>query len=312
MSTPRYRLADITPNGLRGSARDINALGDVLAIVWRENMIQFGIVWHQGNVLELPTVDGESLDVRAMNDDCIIVGAALVNGIDRACLWTNGEVEFLAAKKDSCATDVNNHNAIVGYHTRLDYERPVMWHGNARRLSELRPDFVPLAYSDGAHAFAINDHGVVAGVEESGTYAFIKEQSTYRRIDTLLTDAAIWPSRINNHNMVVGHVIDPDEEYAFLYSKNLDRLPTIAGSEGQAADINDAGVIVGATSYQRGSNELHGTVWHDKRAYDLNEIVTNIGRYTITYASAINDSGQIAASGILQGEHRVLLLTPVT
>lgn len=321
MTTPRYRLADVTPKGLFGSACDINSSGAVLATVWGTDEIRFGAVWHRGTVVEVRWEKGQNLDACAMNDAGMIIGAAQFADEDQPCRWRDGQLELLGIAEDdsdSCAVDVNKHGVIVGYHTRDGYQRPVLWFGDPRRYYEFYPDFVPFDIGGSAYATGINDCGLITGRVFCSEDAFIKNQDSYERIASGAGEASVNPRALNNKGTVVGwqrfvdgSFSEPVDDYPFRYESRLQRLPTISGSQAQAWDINDAGITVGYSSYGCGHDEFHGAVWHQSKVYDLNELVTNIGKYTITHAPAINNAGQIAADGVLHGEDRVLLLTPI-
>ncbi len=68
-----------------------------------------------------------------------------------------------------------------------------------------------------------------------------------------------------------------------------------------AYDINDAGQVVG-TSGER------GFVWQDGVMLNLNSLLEVGSAYTITSANAINEMGEIAAVGTINGESHGLIL----
>jgi probable HAF family extracellular repeat protein len=85
---------------------------------------------------------------------------------------------------------------------------------------------------------------------------------------------------INNNGQIAGTVFTGGATEGFLYSNGT---VTNLGSF-TAAAINDNGVMVGGSSIDSG-----GTV------QDLNSLIPAKSGYQITYATAINDNGQIVA-----------------
>jgi probable HAF family extracellular repeat protein len=249
-----------------------------------------------------------------MNDDGMIVGCAEIDETDYACRWVNGSFELLVHldvpddESGSCANDVNRHGVIVGFHTRKYMTRCVLWFEDMDRHSEFYPDFVPFERAGFMSACAVNDRSVIVG--QVGFDAFIKEHDTYRRLRAP-ENGGLVPHSINNKNVVVGGATEPGESYPFRYGLKLESLGTLAGSAGNARDINDAGMIVGTSSFEPGSDDSHGFLWDEGRMHDLNLLVENVGKYTITHGIAINNAGQIAATALLDGTNRALLLNPV-
>jgi len=53
-------------------------------------------------------------------------------------------------------------------------------------------------------------------------------------------------------------------------------------------------------------------LYDGSKVYDLNNQVNNIGNWILSTATAINDAGQIAGAGFINGKEHAFLLTPVT
>jgi probable HAF family extracellular repeat protein len=123
---------------------------------------------------------------------------------------------------------------------------------------------------------------------------------------------------INDLGQVVGDSFPPVlETHAFLWDPTggLTDLGTLAGPfpSATALDINDNGVVVGDDR----SGTWVGFVWESSTSMlDLNTLIDPndplFGQVTVTGAAGINNSGQIAATGVLagSGETHALLLTP--
>ena len=59
------------------------------------------------------------------------------------------------------------------------------------------------------------------------------------------------------------------------------------------------------------SADLRATLWLDEEPFDLNDLIPNNSGWTLLEARAVNEQGQIVGTGVLQGQERAFLLTPV-
>lgn len=313
MRVPRYRFVDVTPKGYEAVARDINEQGAILVDVCNPWLL-YGMVWRDDSVLKLEHAgDGQNWHV-AMNDEGLVVGGVDfgTDGVPYACRWIEGRADLLDSPENGRAgeaVDVNKHGIIVGLHEKEPdscVHVPTFWFGD--RFTDFVPDFLPYEYALNSEALGINDRGVIVGTV--AFVGFIKERDEFRKIEGS-DQHSITPWRINRDGVVIGRVTAPSEEYAFRYrGDDVESLGTLAGLSSHAWDINDAGVIVGDSTFDVDRNDSHGFVYIGDRMYDLNDLVTNLDRYVITTAQAINNKGQIAADAKLDGKSRALLLTP--
>jgi probable HAF family extracellular repeat protein len=119
---------------------------------------------------------------------------------------------------------------------------------------------------------------------------------------------------INDAGPVVGWSDRPDGYWHAFVTVNgvMTDLGTLGGDYSEAKAINDAGQVVGEA--ETASGEYHVFVTIDGVMTDLNTLLdpADAAVWTLTTANAINDSGQIAASGYVEwGYPHALLLTPV-
>ena len=87
---------------------------------------------------------------------------------------------------------------------------------------------------------------------------------------------------------------------------NIGTLPGIILSA--AFDINDARQVVGrswATGFGR------AFIWQNGVMTDLNDLIQSVPEVWIAVGTAINNAGQIAGYGSVQGHVSALLLTPI-
>ncbi len=97
--------------------------------------------------------------------------------------------------------------------------------------------------------------------------------------------------------------------HAFLYTNGkIQDLGTLGGyiSIGQA--INDAGEIVGESSFTTAFHTVDAFIYENGQMQDLNDLIDPALKITLTSATGINSSGQIVANA---GNSAAYLLTPV-
>ena len=165
-------------------------------------------------------------------------------------------------------------------------------------------------------AVDVNSAGQIVGYEFAfgppGMYACLWENGVVRDLGTLTPDGSSAAYAINEAGSVVGSSFLPDlgEGHATLWSDGtiLD-LGTLGGKGSQAIDINSLGQVVGYSALA-GSGQA-AFVWRDGAMIDLNTLVPGDSGWSLIWASAINDSGQIVGSGHVGGHEHAFLLTPV-
>src|ERR671913_1752861 len=140
---------------------------------------------------------------------------------------------------------------------------------------------------------------------------------SYYKVQDLgtLGGSSSWVSAINDSGQVIGssYLAGDQNRHAFLYKdgKTTD-LGTLGGASSEAKGINGSGQVVG---WSDNSSGVHRAFIYDSAngMKDLNDSIPADSGWTITSASAINNEGQIAATGhkVGVGTH-ALLLTPTS
>jgi probable HAF family extracellular repeat protein len=226
---------------------------------------------------ERGTIPGS--EAHAVNANGLVVGQVsyvLTPGLRtaRAALWQQGSLVELAGfgdascttcRRDDAAWDINDSGQIVGV-AEMPYKRATLWHnGTITDLGTLG--------GDRSAAFGINEAGHVVGEAQLPSSA-----PTYSR-----TRAALW----RNGTKI-----------------NLGILGDSAGSS-HAFGINASDDVVGWNIQSAdGTTTTRGFLWRAGVMYDLTDLVAGSG-WTIVDARAINDAGQIAATGYREGDPQV-------
>jgi uncharacterized protein (TIGR03437 family) len=167
-------------------------------------------------------------------------------------------------------------------------QTPTVWHNGTPQAFPLAPNF------DYNSATGVNDSGMAAGA--AFTYDFTKLK------DPNATGHAVL---FNNGAVTDLGVLGADQSSAALAINNSG---TVVGfSNAQIPDIT----IFATPLLEGASPSLHAFVYTNGTMYDLTRQLVNGSGWQLTAATAINNAGQIAGTGIIQQQQHAFLLTPV-
>jgi probable HAF family extracellular repeat protein len=316
----RYALMDLgTPgSGSPIQPMGLNNLGEVVGSVLMFNPVfaQRSFLFAAGSVRELSGPLGAPSTVIAINNRSVAAGkfAAGLFSPPSAATWSGATPTPLAlpAGADSAAANtVNNHGTVAGYGSfGASGQRAVVWDAaGSPTVLEQPGDFA------GSTASAIDDFGVITGTAlraENGTGDF-NETHIVRWTNGQFADLGAVECIVRGAN-AAGQILcnagGPAGLQSFVYSGGMSTvLPLPDGFSGAAGQgINAAGEIVGSAF----GNGSHAVFWKDGTVTDLNTLIDPSSGWLLTTGGAINDAGQIAAWGTLNGGNpHALLLTPV-
>jgi probable HAF family extracellular repeat protein len=235
-----------------------------------------------------------------------VVGESTNVGISsRIFLYSNGITQDLGI--EGSAYDINNKGQVVGGSS-----------GGAFLYSDLYSDGITtIINSNNAIAYGINDKGQVVGHSGTPNTAFLYDNGITNDLGALPPYDSSSASAINNKGQVVGNLsfsaFPPIyDTSAFLYSRrtgmiNLGRLlPTDIFSV--AADINNKGQVVGYSDTFSGFRAFVSS--DDGVLQDLNNLIPLSSGFTLNFAHAINDKGEIVGTGLINGQQHGFLLEP--
>ncbi|MBW7886006.1 MAG: DUF3466 family protein [Caldilineaceae bacterium] len=313
-SKPRYTVADLgTLGGNFSAAYGINEKGQVVGASTSDTNT-YAFLWDDGTMTNLGALGGDGSWAYAINDANQVVGGSPPGtGILRnhAFRWQGGSMQDLGTLGGpvSFAFEINNSGQAVGYaHDDDGIQHAVLWgSGGIVDLGDLDP-----LWPNHSGAYSINDAGQVAGGSYTDIpgqfHAFIWQNGSMQDLGTLgggLSSA----EAINEDGKVVGASRLPDDTtmHAFLWDGSMHDLGILGWGGSIAYDINDNGQVVGAL--QTGQN-AHAFLWENGQMQDLNNLIPADSGWVLSEARAINNKGQIAGFGVINGQTRSFLLKP--
>jgi probable HAF family extracellular repeat protein len=301
---PEYDVVDLgaLPPDVNLTATAINADGVVLVSgetrtgVYVDELTDIGV---------LPNGGMKTFGM-SINDAGDVVGQAWFSDIfPHAFLYRGGTLDSIAGDigetTTSEAIDINNAGDIV---VKVDG----LWALFSGGIAEPLPQDPT---TGGIEPVAINDAGVIVGSMmfdlEAGVHAATLANGDHTDLGTIEDSAGSQGMAINNWGDAVGMVFAgpdfTDPQHAALFSGgDVIDLGVLDGhANSLATGINDQGVIVGGSSSTAGDGN-RAFVYACEQMVDLNtRIPDDADAWVLATAYAINEAGQIAGFGNLNG-----------
>ncbi len=286
-------------------------------------------------VVEIGTFGGGWSFAYGLSESGVVVGAAeTADGYTSAFSYEEGSgivnIGALRDNENSIARDINSFGHVIGVSggELFIYKDGVMKSldivGSVAAISDSghiagKEDSHAFLYRDGiaqdigmmnryshfsSFASSVNSYGAVAG--EYGGFPFLYYDGFMERI-IALSEGSVGgaASDVNDLGQVVGGI----NGHAFLYANGV--MKDINPSWGEysvARDINNFGQVIG---YYYGDDGDGVFLYEDGKAYDLSDCIPSSSGWKLFYAEAINDDGQIAGYGYINGKGRAFLMSPV-
>jgi probable HAF family extracellular repeat protein len=309
-----YAVTDLgTFGGIQSAhAFDINDIGQVVGMAKSRPFL-----WENGTLTDLGTLGGNGGSAAAINAIGQVVGMATTAtpSTSHAVRWDNGVITNLTPGLASSASAINDRGQIIG--TLSASWTGFLWdNGVITDLGRLG--------DGGTSAADINNLGQVVGSSSVVTplgpmgHAFLWENGVMTDLGVLPGKEDSGASAINDLGQIVGSsgTMDPETyeitSQSFLYENGQMTALPVPSSESYAADINDAGVVVGTMRAAGGFSKWHAYIYADGVVTDLNSRLQPGSGLHILYAYGINSDGQIAGVAYdAQAHYHAVLLTPV-
>ena len=294
------------------------------------NEMEYAFLASHGKMKSLGALPGGYSFATGINNQGDVVGTTTTKDglITSVFLYIHGKMRIIGLATDfPWNFSINNRRQIIGLSTSAgDAE---LWsRGRLTDLGSLR--------GLGSVALGNNDRGTVVGYSDitpevaspppvptpghpvppievltATQHPFVYRNGHMTDLATLGGTSAS-ATAINDRGTIVGWSdTTGDQERAFMYRKGkMTDLGSLGGIRSEATAVNNHGEVVG-WSFVAGNYEIDPFLYSDGKMVDLNTLVPANSGITLSDAVAINNKGQIAATGIINGQDVALLMTPV-
>lgn len=300
---PEYRVTIMAP--ANSFATDINSAGVVIGNYPRNGTATRAFLNRGSALVDLGEGRGVSSNAVAINDKGQVIGHWMNETFDTfAFLYQCGRRTDLPPNPGwlTTYTDINNHGYMTAYGVIRDlFEAP---HGFLRSPDGRFRDIGALPLENPMTIpHALNNRNQIVGGSSPFTFpdqpwrAFIWTRGVMRDMGDFGTEPNVGLA-INDHGKATGYASllgGFRDQHAFLYSHG--RLIDIDTSQepferfSAGMGINNHGHIVGF------SMQLSGFIYRGRRMQSLNALIDPRQGWDIRFPEAINDAGQIAATG---------------
>jgi probable HAF family extracellular repeat protein len=275
--------------------------------------------WKNGRIIDLGTLPGGNESFAGgVNNRGQIAGFSFdASNHIRAVLWTEDHrIRDLGTLGACCAIGgtINERGQISGESGLCDTcnQDAFFWeHGHMHRIAGFGG---PITFQED-----LNNRGQVVGQSDlpggQAWHGFLWEKGVRTDLPTLggCCSGARW---INDAGDIVGYAYDQNQfPFAVLWKngKIKKNLGTVDGDACSGAQvINSERQVVGVSDMKCDGNVLHAFLWEKGGpAVDLNTLVSHGSGLQLTYATDINDRGEIAGERITSnGDNHGFLLIP--
>jgi probable HAF family extracellular repeat protein len=282
-------LGITAPAGVSTIAYDVNARGQVAAVLRDEAGRQRGVLFDKGGTTELTPADGKYSDARGINPDGEIIGSASQqDGTWRAFLFDRArgrrELPTLGGPS-SYGMGINDAGHAVGFADTAAGEWHAFLYTGGAALTDLGTLGGKMSYASG-----MNNAGQVVGTaatHDDYRHAFVYDAANGMRDLGTLGGRLSSATAINDAGMIAGASETKDHQWhAFVHDgKSMVDLGAIIGyGSSYASDINNAGHVVGTVLV---GDERSTFVWRDGK------MSVHRGGRSLHLTNAINDAEQV-------------------
>ncbi|WP_410789777.1 hypothetical protein [Kribbella sp. C-35] len=220
------------PSGVGAVAQDVNSQGDVVGVVYGEDMSSRGVLWRDGQLIDLPTLTGGGFAVpTAINNAGLIVGYAAGEDTSHAVAWSAHSPQSIqdlgVVAGSAYLTDVSDQGTVVGWTETVGEFRQEAIAGTVREGLTTLPGPVPGTNSI-ARA-AAGPYVVGSAVLTSGSGDLGGPVVWAPTGPRALPGNQATPYAVNGHGTVVG--FDPDFGAVIWIGDQEQKLPTLAAGD---------------------------------------------------------------------------------
>lgn len=282
-------LGMVPPNGEDTIAFDMNALGQVIAVLRDSDGNERGVLYDKGKIIELGSLGGKFSDAKGINDNGVIVGSARKEDSTWAAFLFDreGGMQVLGTLggPSSYGMALNRKGYAVGFADTSSGEWHAFLYDGSKELKDLGTLGGKISY-----AADINNRGQVVGTAQLANgyrRAFLYEEGQGMVDLGTLGGRISSATAINDDGVIVGASEMKNRRWhAFVHDgkRMVDLGAMIGEGNSFATGINSEGHVVGTVL--RG-NERLSFVWRD------NKMNVHRGGVGLNLTNAITDKGWV-------------------
>ncbi|PRC94679.1 HAF repeat-containing protein [Solimicrobium silvestre] len=304
-TTTTHSLGIVPPAKGGSIAYDMNAAGQVAAVIQDESGGQRGVFFENGKLIELGTLGGKDSEAKRINDKGEIIGSASKkDGAWSAVLYNQAsgmhELGTLGGT-NSYGTALNNEGSAVGFSDIASGDWHAFLYKNGEQLKDLGTLGGKISYASG-----INNMGQVVGtatLPDEHRHAFFYEPARGMIDLGTLGGRSSSATAINDKGVIVGASETADHHWhAFVYDgqRMVDLGAIIGRGDSFATSINSAGHVVGTV---RIGEDCMSFVWRD------NKVTLHYCGKGLFLTNAINDTEQVVGATYDHGLNAATMLS---
>lgn len=297
-----------------GAVSVANQYGQAAGLVTSADGMRLELGMFSANrTIPLGGFGGAYVAVNGINDNGQVAGYGVFPNYDEhAFVATAGGLVDLGTLggRFSRAVAINNAGAVVASASNANGQtRCALSYGSGLT------DIGALSANGSCVPTAINSSGMIVGGSNNGqaTHAFLYDGRQFYDLGTLGGNIST-ASGINDLGQIVGNAsIASGEKRAFLYTAGSMRnlgMPAGAAGNSYARAINNQGQVIGHYTLNSESNRVSRAFFYNNGVIaDVTSLASGLSDINATNLR-INDAGQLAGTGKINGVQRAFLLTP--
>lgn len=307
-----YSVTDLgTLGGTSSGAYALNNSGSVVGAANLASQSGNAYLYSGNTMTGLNSPGAVASQANGINGPQQVAGTIYTSTGARATVWSNGVAGNLGSLggTDSYAMALNDAGVVVGSSSVANGDSYAFRYAFGQMTN-----LGALGAGTWSAAYGINPQGQVAGSAENSagnTRAFRWDASGGMQDLGTLGGANSYGMAINSRGNVAGFSADSSGYLrAFLFAAGgMTELGTLGGTSSYAYGMNASNLIVGYGDVT-GLDQPHAFLWKGGTITDLNTLINGSG-WELNQAYAINDNGQIAGTGTINGLTHAFRLDPI-
>lgn len=306
-------------------ASGINDLGQVILTSGFNDSRAF--IYSDNQLTEISPLPGDDeIGVSGINIFGQVVGNSVKSNVgdNNAFIYSNGITQSLGIAGIPYA--INESGQVVGGTSGGgSFPKLAFPYGAAFLYSDGTTSILNTDLETNYIAYGMNNSGKVVGIFNPSSIrpsrGFLYDNGLFTDLGALPGDNYSSAEDINDLDQIVGvsALSGVNDGTAFLYSSiaGMTSLGRLSPNDtySLALDINNKGQVVGWSGYNPSFYSDSGIgisafLYSDNVMQDLNKLIATDSGFVITQAQGINERGQIAGAGVINGELHAVLLTP--